>query len=440
MNTIFGYMMNYLSQVIFLLLMSVAVFLFVRRGIQIKKNILLGNDRVNRGNSKQRLKNMFQVAFGQRKMFVRPVPAFLHLLVYVGFLVVNIELLEIIIDGVFGTHRAFHYVLGSFYPILINLFEFFAVLVIISCVAFLIRRNIGRIKRFHKPEMKNWPTWDANLILIFEVVLMLFLLNMNATDSIIQHEMGGEQSFIFSDFFVQFYKKADIDSIIIAERFYWWAHICGIFFFANYVLLSKHLHIFLAFPATYFASLDPKGKLPNMDAVTTEVKIILGMAQPDPNASAEVARFGVKDVEDLSWKHILNAYSCTECGRCTSNCPANITGKELSPRKIMMDVRDRAEDLGAYKKINGVDSHDGLSLVDLFIKEEEINACTTCNACVDACPINLNPMEIIMDIRRYKAMEESKGPAEWMSVYQNLETNFSPWKMPVQDRFKWADE
>lgn len=431
--------MQIVSSLIFSLLLIAAVFIFVRRAKQIRKNILLGNDNVNRDQKDLRLKNMFRVAFGQQKMFARPIPAMLHLMVYVGFLVVNIELLEIMIDGVFGTHRAIAYVLGSVYPVLINLFEFFAVLVIISCAIFLIRRNIVRIPRFHNPEMTKWPTMDANLILIFEIVLMFFFLNMNATDSIIQHDLGNDQGFLFSDFFIRFYKNTSLESIMIAERFYWWLHIIGIFFFANYVLLSKHLHIFLAFPATYFANITPKGKLPNMDAVTTEVKIMLGMEQPS-SAPTEVARFGVKDVEDLSWKNILNAYSCTECGRCTSSCPANITGKLLSPRKIMMDVRDRAEELGAYKAKNGTDAHDGKSLADLYISEEEINACTTCNACTEACPINLNPLEIIMDIRRYKAMEESKGPQEWMSVYQNLETNFSPWKMPVQDRFKWANE
>lgn len=434
-------MSGIISQIIFAALLITAVFLFVRRVKQIRKNILLGKDDVDGSNKPQRMQNVIKIAFGQKKMFTRLMPAILHLMVYVGFLVVNIELLEIIIDGLFGTHRAMSYIMPSgLYKFLINMFEFFAVLVIISCVAFLIRRNIMKIARFHKPEMKKWPTLDANLILIFEIVLMFFLLNMNATDSIIQHENGNIQGFLFSDFFVRFYKGASLESIMMAERVFWWAHICGIFFFANYVLLSKHLHIFLAFPATYFASLNAKGKLPNMEAVTTEVKIMLGMEQPDPNASAEIARFGAKDVEDLSWKHILNAYSCTECGRCTSNCPANITGKKLSPRKIMMDVRDRAEELGQFKAKNGADQHDGLSLADGYITEEELFACTTCNACVESCPINLNPMEIIMDIRRYKAMEESKGPADWMSVYQNMETNFSPWKMPVQDRFKWASE
>lgn len=432
--------MQYLSQIVFSVLASVAIFIFLKRVMQIRKNILLGNDNVNRDNKNERMKNMFMVAFGQKKMFKRPVPALLHAMVYVGFLVVNLELLEIILDGVFGTHRFFEPYLGSFYPVLINLFEFFAVLVIISCVAFLIRRNVMKLKRFHKPEMEKWPTLDANLILVFEIVLMFFLLNMNATDTHIQRLFDREQSFFFSDMFVGFYSGMSLESTMLAERVYWWAHICGIFFFANYVLLSKHLHIFLAFPATYFASLNEKGHLPNMEAVTQEVKIMLGMAQPDPNASTEVARFGVKDVEDLSWKHILNAYSCTECGRCTSNCPANLTGKSLSPRKVMMDVRDRAEELGSFLNKNPDAKTDGKSLADNYITDEEINACTTCNACTEACPINLNPMEIIMEVRRYKSMEESKQPAEWMSMYQNMETNFSPWKMPVQDRFKWKEE
>lgn len=433
-------MAGYVSQIVFFFLASAAVFMFVRRLRQIRANVLMGKDEVNRDNKNQRLKNMAMVAFGQTKMFKRPLPAVLHLMVYVGFLVVNIELLEIIIDGVFGTHRAAEPLFGSFYPVLINLFEFFAVLVIVSCVAFLVRRNVMRLKRFHQPEMQKWPTLDANLILIFEIVLMFFLLNMNATDTVIRQAGGVDQSFFFSDWFTGWYSGMDISSVVVAERIYWWAHICGIFFFANYVLLSKHLHIFLAFPATYYASLNEKGQLPNMKAVTSEVNIMLGITQPSASAPAEVPRFGAKDVEDLSWKHILNAYSCTECGRCTSQCPANLTGKKLSPRKIMMDVRDRADELGAFKSIQGTHQHDGKSLADDYFLQEEINACTTCNACVEACPINLNPMEIIMEVRRYKAMEESKGPAEWMSMYQNMETNFSPWKMPVQDRFKWKDE
>jgi heterodisulfide reductase subunit C len=430
-----------ISNVVFGVILVTAVFLFVRRAKQISKNINLGKDDVNRENSPQRFKNMFRVAFGQQKMFARPIPAFLHLMVYVGFLVVNVELLEIIIDGLFGTHRIFSAIFGNLYVPLINTFEFFAFLVIVSCVVFLIRRNIIRLARFRKPEMQKWPTLDANLILIFEIVLMFFLFSMNATDTLIQQKQGNMVSgFFFSNWFTGLYQNASLQSLQLAERFYWWAHILGIFFFANYVLLSKHLHIFLAFPATYFANLGAKGQMQNMEAVTKEVKIMLGMEQPEANASTEIARFGAKDVEDLSWKHLLNAYSCTECGRCTSQCPANLTGKKLSPRKIMMDVRDRVEELGKYKAKNGSDSHDGLSLADGYITEEELFACTTCNACTEACPINLNPLEIIMDLRRFKAMEESKGPAEWMSVYQNLETNFSPWKMPVQDRFKWASE
>jgi heterodisulfide reductase subunit C len=294
----------------------------------------------------------------------------------------------------------------------------------------------GAVKRFNKAEMTTWPKWDANIILIFEIVLMLFLLNMNATDTVIYSDPEG---FFFSNFFVSLYDGARIESVKLAGTFFWWAHIIGIFIFANYVPYSKHLHIFLAFPNSYYADLNPQGKMENMDAVTTEVQIMLGLKQPDPNPPTEIPRFGAKDVQDLSQKSILDALTCTECGRCTDNCPANITGKTLSPRAIMMATRDRAEDVITYQNKNGQDASDGKYLLGDYIKDEEINACTSCNACVEACPVSINPLSIITELRRYKIMEESQGPAEWNMMYQNIETSFSPWKFAPTDRFKWAE-
>lgn len=431
--------MKILSQVIFVVLLTLAIWQLSKSVKRIWGNIKLGKPFGRSDNKNERLKQMLLVAFGQKKMFKKPIPALLHLFVYVGFLIVNIELLEIVLDGILGTHRLFAPYLGSFYTFLINFFEFFAVAVIVSCALFLIRRNIIKIARFHKPEMTKWPTLDANLILVLEIVLMFFLLNMNATDSAIVIKSGGEQAFFFSDLFVPLYQNMSVSTLHLAERVFWWAHIIGVFFFANYVLYSKHLHIFLAFPNTYFSNLNPKGKIENMEAVTHEVKFALGLAQPDPNnPPAEISRFGAKDVVDLSQKSLLDAYSCTECGRCTAQCPANITGKKLSPRKIMMDTRDRVEELGAYKQKNGADSLDTKSLLGDFITEEEIFACTSCNACTEACPINIDPLSIILELRRYKVMEEAQGPAEWNIMYQNIETSFSPWKFAPNDRGNWA--
>lgn len=431
--------MKILSQVIFVVLLTLAIWQLSKSVKRIWGNIKLGKPFGRSDNKNERLKQMLLVAFGQKKMFKKPIPALLHLFVYVGFLIVNIELLEIVLDGILGTHRLFAPYLGSFYTFLINFFEFFAVAVIVSCALFLIRRNIIKVARFHKPEMTKWPTLDANLILVLEIVLMFFLLNMNATDSAIVIKSGGEQAFFFSDLFVPLYQNMSVSTLHLAERVFWWAHIIGVFFFANYVLYSKHLHIFLAFPNTYFSNLNPKGKIENMEAVTHEVKFALGLAQPDPNnPPAEISRFGAKDVVDLSQKSLLDAYSCTECGRCTAQCPANITGKKLSPRKIMMDTRDRVEELGAYKQKNGADSLDTKSLLGDFITEEEIFACTSCNACTEACPINIDPLSIILELRRYKVMEEAQGPAEWNIMYQNIESSFSPWKFAPNDRGNWA--
>jgi len=340
--------MAYLQQAFFLLVVALAIFMLIRRIKFIKASINLGKPESLSDNKSARLKNMLLIAFGQKKMFKKPIPAILHLFVYIGFILINIEVLEFIIDGAAGTHRIFAPYLGGFYTFLMNFFEFLAVTVLISCVIFLVRRNIIRVPRFHKPEMTRWPLLDANLILITEVLLVLAILNMNAADQVLQAQ-GAEHyiatgNLFFSSFFMPVFEGLSIPTLIIFERVFWWFHIIGILGFAVYVTYSKHLHIFLAFPNTYFASLKPRGEITNMDSVTNEVKIMLGLMPADeqPPPPDEVGRFGAKDVNDLSWKNIMDAFTCTECGRCTAECPANQTGKKLSPRKIMMNTRDRA--------------------------------------------------------------------------------------------------
>ncbi len=432
-----------IQQVVFILAFLVFAYFIRKRILLIRSGIQLGKVTPTTGDTSLRWKNMILVAFGQKKMFKRLVPAILHLFIYVGFLVINLEVLEFVIDGVAGTHRVFAPYLGSVYPVLMNVFEFLAVAVLLSCVFFLIRRNILKVPRFWSAEMTRWPRLDANLILVVEIILMFAILFMNAADQILQASdthYTSTGTLFFSSQLTPILQNLKTSTLIIVERGAWWFHIVGILGFAVYVTYSKHLHIFMAFPNTYFAKLEPKGHVNNMPVVTNEVKSMLGLAEVAATPPAEPGRFGAKDVNDLSRINLMAAFACTECGRCTSECPANLTGKKLSPRKIMMDTRDRVEEVSKSMASGGAGLNDGKSLLGDYITKEEINACTSCNACVEACPVMINPLEIILEMRRYVAMEESGSPASWNSMFQNIETNFAPWKFSPSDRFNWAKD
>ena len=440
--------MQIVSQILFLIALAAAAYFVSRRIILIKKTIQLGKSENRFDRPGERFRKMALLAFGQKKMFDKPVVGILHFLVYAGFILINIEILEIIIDGLAGTHRVFAKPLGAFYPVVINFFELLALGVMVACAIFLFRRNVLKIKRFQPSrhrEMKGWPFMDANIILVLEIALMTAFLTMNAADAVLQSRGYGHfadvqtGSFLISGFISPLLSGWSDGTLAFVERFTWWFHILGILVFMIYVTYSKHLHIALAFPNTYFSELEPKGKMHNMPEVADEVGIMLGVKEA-PENPAEISRFGAKDVEDLSWKNLMDAYSCTECGRCTDVCPANQTGKLLSPRKIMVDTRDRLEDIQQGWIKNGSDYRDEKSLLGDYISDEEILACTSCNACVQACPVTISPLSIILELRRYRVMEESQAPNEWNMMFQNLENNAAPWQFSQDQRMDWAEE
>ena len=426
--------MQYIPNIIFSALLISSLAIFIRNLKRLRRNINLGKGKTDPiTNKPQRWKNMARIALGQSKMVSRPIAGLLHIIVYLGFIIINIELIEIVIDGVFGTHRIFSSI-GFLYGVLIGLFEIFAVLVLIAVIIFWTRRNIVKIKRFFENKMMGWPKLDADLILYFEIILMSLFLLMNATDVEFQMMNNGN---IVSGLIFPFFEGFSDQTLYYLERSFWWLHIIGILIFLNYLYYSKHLHIILAFPNTFYGSISNSGKLNNMKTVTNEVNIMMGKAvEPETN---EDIKFGVSDVTDLSWLQILNAYSCTECGRCTSVCPANITGKKLSPRKIMMETRDRVEEFGKNIDRNGSYIEDNKKLLGDYISKEELWACTSCNACVEECPISINPLSIIMDMRRNLIMEESSAPVELNNMMNNIENNGAPWPYNQQDRLNWNE-
>ncbi len=439
-------MAAYLSNILFGILFFSLSGLFARNIRRIIRNIRLGTAANRSDQPKKRWLHMARIALGQSKMVRKPLSGLLHIIVYIGFIVINIELLEIVIDGFLGTHRIFAPFLGGFYDILIGIFEVFSALVLVSVILFWTRRNVVRIKRFWKAEMKGWPKWDADIILYSEVILMGLFLTMNASDYWLQinaqdpyYQTAG--SFPVSQWITPLFDGLSIAQVIAVERTAWWLHIAGILLFMNYLYYSKHLHIILAFPNTWFAKLTPKGQFTNMQAVTDEVKLML-----DPNADPYAASttdiapstFGAADVVDLNWVQLMNAYSCTECGRCTAECPASQTGKKLSPRKIMMDTRDRLTEVGSF--LNKGKEVNANTLLDNYISREELWACTSCNACVEACPIAIDPLSIITDMRRYLVMEQSAAPTALNNMMSNVENNGAPWPFNQQDRIAWREE
>lgn len=449
-------MMQYIPNILFIILLLAGIGYFARNVKRLRRNIGLGRDVDVSDNTSQRWKNMTKIALGQTKMVVRPIAGALHVIVYLGFIIINIEVLEIVIDGIFGTHRIFA-PLGAAYDVLIASFEILALLVIVAVVLFWIRRNILKLQRFMKREMKGWPKTDANWILYIELILMVLFLTMNGADYQLQQLDAAHYTkagaFPVSQYIAPVFEGMSIANLILVERTAWWLHIAGILFFLNYLYYSKHLHILLAFPNTYFGRVKPMGQFKNLDAVTDEVKLMLdpsadpfaapaeGDADAEGSANAEPEKFGASDVMDLSWVQLLSAYTCTECGRCTDECPANQTGKKLSPRKIMMDTRDRLEEVGKNIEANkGKFVDDGKQLLDDYILREELWACTTCNACVQACPVSIDPLSIIMDMRQYLVMEQSAATSDLNNMMGNVENNGAPWPFNQMDRLNWAKE
>jgi heterodisulfide reductase subunit C len=439
--------MQIAQQILFILISVLAIGLFIVKAKQIARNIRLGRDEDISDQPARRWKNVLLLAFGQQKMFRNPLVAVLHFFVYAGFIIINLEILEIVLDGIFGTHRLFAAPLGAIYTFLINAFEVLAVLVFLGCAIFLVRRNILKLKRFISKDLDGWPRSDANYILITEIVLMTLFLFLNASDTLLQtrgiehYAANPTGNFIFSQYLHPVLNGISNEGLQLIERLCWWLHIAGVFAFLNYLPYSKHLHIILAFPNAYYAKLEPMGQMENMPEVQKEV---LYAMQPETIPTSSDAqphkKFGAKDITDLGWKNLLDAYSCTECGRCTAACPANITGKLLSPRKIMMDTRDRMEETGKNINKNGELKEDGKSLLHDYISVEELRACTSCQACVQECPVSIDPLDIILQLRRYLVMEESNAPQEWNAMFSNVENNFAPWKFSPDERDKWTSE
>jgi heterodisulfide reductase subunit C len=443
--------MSYLDNILFAILLIIGFGYFYNSVKKIIRNINLGTAINRKDNPNARWKNMAMIALGQSKMVKRPIAGILHIIVYVGFVIINIELLEIIIDGLFGTHRVFSF-LGITYDVLIASFEILALLVLVAVITFWIRRNSIKLKRFISSDLNGYPKNDANYILYFEVILMTLFLLMNASDLHLQNVPGGFSHFVkagafpVSQFIEPVFNGVSNELVMLLSEIFWWLHIVGILVFMNYLYFSKHLHILLAFPNTYFANLNPQGQFDNLESVTNEVKMMMD-PNADPFAAAPAtetevpAKFGASDVQDLNWVQLLNAYTCTECGRCTSSCPANITGKKLSPRKIMMDTRDRLEEVGKNIDANkGVFVPDNKSLLNDYITAEELWACTSCNACVEECPVSISPLSIIMDMRRYLVMEQSAAPMPINAMMTNIENNGAPWQYNQQDRLNWKNE
>ena len=436
--------MQVVAQIVFAVLFGTAGWIAFKQFAAIRSNIMLGRREKLNDRKGERWKNMVLFALGQKKMFRKPLPAILHLFIYVSFVIVNVEVLEIAVDGLSGSHRFFAPYLGGFYTFMISVIELLSALAFVATIIFLIRRNVIKVKRFTQPELKGWPFKDANFILLMELALVTAILTMNGADYRLQ-QLGIEHyhstgRLLVGQFTSRIFTGMNSDALISVERTAWWLHIIGILFFLNYIPYSKHLHIILAFPNTWYMRLSVKGKMDNMPVIMNEVKSMLDPSAAVNEITDPPKTFGAKDVTDLTWKHLMDAYSCTECGRCTAACPANITGKKLSPRKIMMDTRDRLEEVGKNRAIHGADFSDNKSLLGDYITTEEIRACTTCNACVEECPVNISPLSIILELRRYAIMEKSDAPNEWNLMFNNMENNQAPWQFNPGDRLKWAEE